>query len=74
MVYCFGALLSELCGGGSVSRRHSVRPSLSMPLTTVDSLTLDARRVLDVVYGEESITHLTTSAERRGSLLRCDSK
>ena len=50
MVRCFGAILSELYGGGSVSRRHSVRPSLSMPLATLDALKLDARRV---TYGKE---------------------
>ena len=44
------------------------------PLTIVDALKLDARRVPDVVYGEESITHLIICTMRLGSLRRCDSK
>ena len=61
-------ILSELYGSGSTSRRHSVRPSLSMPLTIVDSLNVDARRVHDIVYRDLSVTHLTTCIMRRGSL------
>ena len=47
VVLCVGVILSELYGSGSASRRHS--GGLSMPLTIVDSLNLDARRVLNII-------------------------
>ena len=48
----------------------SLMPLIShlMPLTIVDALNLDARRVHDIVYRDVSVTHLPTCIMRRGSL------
>ena len=50
-----------------------MRPSLSMPLTIVDALNLDARRFHDIVVRGWSTTHLTiyTSPYIHTGVVRC---